>query len=152
MNATTAALKFLETKLRPNLPEGILSIDPIDRDAFRWDVTVSPAAGSPYSGALFHAELALSEPPVFSPPRVRVTSPIFHPSIMTGEWLCLNRTLEAGDWTPGLTGFVNLLVALRDTISVPCVRGWTINPEARALFESNRQAFDERARRESASN
>lgn len=110
-SAARATKDLQQVKASCAADEGILSVDLIDDNVFKWRVQIRGAKGTPYDGGKFTLHITLDEAgfPTL-PPQIRFITPIFHPSVSWGvdgtpdgaicdlllkDWVAGNRVKDA---------------------------------------------------------
>lgn len=78
-----------------------LSVGPIDDNFFHWEGAIMGPPGSPYEDGVFFLKIKLPTDYPFSPPKVRFTTPIYHPNINSDGEIFLD--ILVSQWSPVLT-------------------------------------------------
>ena len=97
-------------------PVDNVTIALVDENIFHWDVTVIGPAGSDYEDGVFHVSVKFSRGFPFSPPQVKMTTPIYHLNIDNQGNIALEK-LQC--WTKDCTMeevFTDLVELLQDPI------------------------------------
>ena len=58
-----------------------ISAGPINKDFYNWEANIIGPSNSVYQGAIFHLTLKIPENYPFKPPKIKFTTPIYHPNI-----------------------------------------------------------------------
>ena len=74
---------------------------------YKWEATIIGPIDSPYSGGIFKLLIVIPENYPFKPPRIKFTTPIFHPNINKHGAICLDVLNKS--WSPVLTVSKTLL-------------------------------------------
>jgi len=84
-------------------PPGI-SCWQVDDKINQLQATILGNEDSPYKGGLFKLDISLPDRYPFEPPKVRFTTPIYHPNIDNGGRICLDilKPPPKGAWKPAL--------------------------------------------------
>jgi ubiquitin-conjugating enzyme E2 D len=85
---------------KENLPY-IVSIDSVNDDLFKWDVTMAGPDNTPYAGGKFVLRLNFPEQYPFKPPLLQFQTTVYHPSVQTATGEVCGAVL--GAWGPTLT-------------------------------------------------
>jgi len=87
-------------EISSNPLEGV-SITPIDRDMFRWNIKLTGPPGSPYAGGTFKLLLTLPDNYPFKPPILTFQTKIYHPNVSNDDKgsMCLG-ILRSDQWKP----------------------------------------------------
>lgn len=70
-------------------------------DIYKWEATIIGPIDSPYSGGIFKLLIIVPENYPFKPPKIKFTTPIFHPNINKSGAICLDVLNKS--WSPVLT-------------------------------------------------
>lgn len=148
--SSTAAVKAIQAQFSDLLhdpPPGI-NAGPIDDNWYEWSAVIQGPVGTPYEGGLFFLSVQFSDSFPFDPPRVRFTTPIYHPNVNDEGGICLSILFKSCSWDNGwspalsITGVLLSIVVL---LSEPAT-DHSLQPEIAALYDSDREAFNKAAR------
>jgi len=103
--------------------------------------------GSPYSGGTFHLTVDIPAKYPLEPPKLRFTTPVFHPNIDEGGRICLDILKPAphGAWRPSLN-IASVLTSLQVLLAEPNPDDPLV-PEVADMFRYHRSQFDDKARK-----
>ncbi|GAB9475515.1 Ubiquitin-conjugating enzyme e2 t-like [Globisporangium polare] len=101
--------------------------------------------GSPYEKGVFHLDIEIPERYPFEPPKVRFTTPIYHPNIDDAGRICLDtlKMQPKGSWLPSVN-ISTLLTTIRLLMSEPNADDGLM-PEITDMFKHNRELFNRKA-------
>ncbi|XP_074659998.1 ubiquitin-conjugating enzyme E2 T-like [Tubulanus polymorphus] len=76
--------------------------------------------GTPYADGLFGLEIQIPDRYPFEPPKVRFTTPVYHPNIDNGGRICLDslKMPPKGSWKPSLN-ISTILTSIQLLLSEP---------------------------------
>lgn len=126
-------------------PEGISLYSKDEKIDSLTAVIIGPH-GTPYEGGLFQLEVNISEKYPFEPPRVKFTTPVYHPNIDSTGLICMDllKMPPKGGWKPTIS-LENLLMAVQMLLGNP-------NPDDPLMmeiadeFKYNKAEFERKAR------
>ena len=88
-------------QITENPPEG-LTAGPIDEEnLFEWECLVLGPDSTPYEGGCFHALLSFPKDYPMNPPKMRFTTPIWHPNIHSDGKVCISILHAPGEDATG---------------------------------------------------
>ncbi|XP_043270005.1 ubiquitin-conjugating enzyme E2 T-like isoform X2 [Venturia canescens] len=133
-------------KLVSNPPEGISCHPKSDKTNLIMVYIVGPHK-SPYEGGIFELELEVDNSYPFEPPRLKFSTPIYHPNIDTSGRICMDllKMPPKGGWKPTIT-LENLLVAAQWLLGNPNPDD-PLMPDIATEYKINRMEFDRKARK-----
>lgn len=150
-SANTAALKAIQSQLQELLhdpPPGVNAGPVDDEDLYLWSGVVTGPPGSPYEGGVFFLDIRFPESYPFDPPRVRFSTPIYHPNVNEGGGICLSVLFKecawGGGWSPALS-ISSVLLSIVALLSEPAT-DHSLRPELAKQYDDDRAAFDKAAR------
>ena len=93
---------------------------PVDDSLDRLEAQMQGPEDSPYEKGTFRLEIAIPARYPFEPPKVRFSTPIFHPNIDGSGRICLDSLKQppAGSWSPSIN-FGTLLSQIRLLMATP---------------------------------
>ena len=94
----------------------------------------------PYCQASFVIKIDLPDDFPFSPPQVRIVTPIYHPNVDQSGFVCSPITTETGLWTPK-TSLVDVIKSVVDIIDNPSL-DYAVNPDSARLYREDRENHD----------
>lgn len=98
--AESPAAKAIQIQLADLLvdpPPGV-NAGPEDDNIFQWAGFVMGPPETPYEGGLFALSINFSEDYPYEPPRVKMTTPIYHPNISEKGDICLSILFKDCNW------------------------------------------------------
>ena len=117
------ALKRLERELRElneEEPEGITAGPIDDSDFFKWEASVLGPENSPYEGGTFNLNIEFHRDHPFRPPRMFITTKIFHPNLNygSGQICCCALDFLQNSWSPDFS-ISRILKAFQQLLQCP---------------------------------
>ena len=89
-------------------PPQRISASSINNDnLFIWKATIIGPEDSPYEGGIFHLNICLPTDYPFKPPKITMSTKIYHPNINLNGSISLDILME--QWSPALTITTTLL-------------------------------------------
>ena len=138
------AAKRVKKELRELCKEAVsnCSAGPEGDDLFTWSATIIGPEGSVYHGGVF--QLLIRFPPdyPFKPPKISFKTKIYHPNVNSNGGICLDVLKD--QWSPALT-ITKVLLSISSLLTDPNPDDPLV-PEIAALYQSNREAYNEKAR------
>ncbi|KAF1335327.1 Ubiquitin-conjugating enzyme e2 t-like, partial [Globisporangium splendens] len=118
---------------------------PKDEQIDRLEAQILGPDGSPYEKGVFHLEIEIPERYPFEPPKVRFTTPIYHPNIDDAGRICLDtlKMQPKGSWLPSVN-ISTLLTTIRLLMAEPNADDGLM-PEITDMFKHNRELFNRKA-------
>lgn len=148
--STPAAVKAIQAQhneLLHDPPPGI-NAGPLDDDIFEWSAVIQGPEGTPYEGGLFFLSIQFPETYPFDPPKVKFTTPIYHPNVNNEGGICLSILFKScsfdNGWTPSLS-ISALLISIMVLMSEPAT-DHSLQPEIAKQYDTDRAAFNKAAR------
>lgn len=123
-------------------PPANCSAGPVGDDMFNWQGTVMGPAGTPYEGGVFFLDVTFPTNYPFKPPKVRFTTPVYHPNINSNGAICLDVLKD--QWCPALT-LSKLLLSISSLLTDPNPED-PLDPYKADEYRNQRAAFDQKAR------
>eukprot|EP01017_Pseudomicrothorax_dubius_P006891 TRINITY_DN12057_c0_g1_i1.p1 TRINITY_DN12057_c0_g1~~TRINITY_DN12057_c0_g1_i1.p1 ORF type:complete len:156 (+),score=20.06 TRINITY_DN12057_c0_g1_i1:122-589(+) len=122
---------------------------PNQQDLFHITAEINGPEATPYEGGKFLLNIEYPEDYPFSPPKINIQTPIFHPNITKDGKICMTNLEKANKipgvtWTPALT-LEKLLYMITSLISCPDFQNSCV-PEIGLLCRENRILFEDIAR------
>ncbi|KAH3743750.1 Ubiquitin-conjugating enzyme E2 4 [Pelomyxa schiedti] len=129
-------------ELATNPPENV-NANPLDDDIYHWQGTIMGPDNTPYAEGVFFLDILVPTDYPVNPPKVSFTTKIFHPDVRGDGSICLTL-LKPGHWQPTIT-IAQILVSILALLHEPEGLAAPFNPEAAALYQRDRAAFDRTA-------
>jgi len=123
-------------------PPANCSAGPVGDDMFNWQGTVMGPAGTPYEGGVFFLSVTFPTDYPFKPPKVRFTTPVYHPNINSNGAICLDILKD--QWCPALT-ISKLLLSISSLLTDPNPED-PLDPYKADEYRNQRAVFDQKAR------
>ena len=122
MAAATARLRKELEMLAHDPPPGVVAW-PADDDQHSSDqlfAQITGPEGTPYASGVFSLVMTVPSRYPFEPPKVRFTTPIYHPNIDDGGRICLDtlKMQPQGSWAPSVN-MSTLLTTIRLLMAHP---------------------------------
>lgn len=126
-----------------NNPAPLCHAEPKNSDGnlTHWIGWIDGPDETPFAGGRFELTIDFPSDFPFKPPRIRFTSPIFHPNISVKGEICLD--ILQGEWSPVLT-IRSLLISLCSLLSDPNAEHG-LNPEALNIYRADRRRYEQLA-------
>jgi ubiquitin-protein ligase len=116
-----------------------------DENILHWTGTISGPPNTPYEGGTFNLTIEYPELYPRHPPRLKFTTPIFHPNVSLKGEIGLGE-LHTTQWSPAFTART-MLVSLQAMLSDPIAfNECVLNDEAAKLYSDDLRRFEEKAR------
>eukprot|EP01103_Thecamoeba_quadrilineata_P000542 TRINITY_DN10471_c0_g1_i1.p1 TRINITY_DN10471_c0_g1~~TRINITY_DN10471_c0_g1_i1.p1 ORF type:complete len:159 (+),score=16.82 TRINITY_DN10471_c0_g1_i1:33-509(+) len=109
---------------------------------FSWNATIFGPDESEWEGGIFSLRMTFSELYPTKPPKVRFTTPIYHPNVYTDGSLCLDILQDK--WSP-IYSVSTILTSVQSLLLDPNPDS-PANPEAARLYVQDRKAYKQRVR------
>ena len=128
-------------------PDGI-SASPVDPDNLLvWKALIRGPADTPYDGAYIHIRVEFPQDYPFSPPKLRILTPIEHVNFKSG-FVCLDILVSAPDmklmWSP--TFKLSHVLLSVSSLLADCNPDHPFRPDLAQLYKTNRIAYDAHVR------
>ncbi len=124
-------------------PPPRISASPINNDnLFIWKATIIGPEDSPYEGGIFHLNIHFPTDYPFKPPKITLSTKIYHPNINLNGSISLDILME--QWSPALT-ITTTLLSIVSLLFDPNP-DYPINYEAANLYKSNKCEYYKKAR------
>ena len=119
--------------------------EPDGDDLHSWQATIFTPTGhkSPYACGAFHATICIPMDYPFKPPKVIMTTRIYHQNVHKNGSIDVDVLKIA--WSPSMT-ISKVLVSLYDLLENPNVDDPFVVPEIAASYKNDREKHDETAR------
>ncbi|ORZ38048.1 ubiquitin-conjugating enzyme 2 [Catenaria anguillulae PL171] len=129
-------------------PKDGISIRPLsDDNLFKWTGTIAGPVGTPYEGGVFGFDLDLTTDYPFKPPKVKLTTKIYHCNIDDDGSICMG-VLKADGWKPS-TKIADVLLTLQNLIAEPNPDD-PLSAHKAEQYRSDRASYDKEAKRYTA--
>lgn len=107
---------YTELKHISELNDPHISVSLIDNNLCRWNVKIIGYPGTLYENKELHLKITLSKDYPFKPPKVKFTTPVYHPNIYEGS-VCLGM-LKKGNWLP-ITSQLSIIMSIIHLLEEP---------------------------------
>jgi len=125
-------------------PPGGISASPVsDDNVFHWNATVIGPDETPWEGGIYTLRLIFPECYPDKAPKIRFTTEMFHPNVYSDGSICLDIIQDK--WAP-IYSVSTILTSIQSLLSDPNPAS-PANPEAAALYQKDRKAYNRRVRR-----
>ena len=144
LKANAMATKRVRKELREMNKESIIncSAGPEGDDLFTWLATIMGPQGSVYEGGIFHLRIRFPSDYPFKPPKICFKTKIYHPNVNGNGGICLDVLKD--QWSPALT-ITKVLLSISSLLTDPNPDDPLV-PEIAALYQTNRAAYNVRAK------
>ena len=106
--------------------------------------TIIGPEGSVYHGGVFQLLIRFPLDYPFKPPKISFKTKIYHPNVNSNGGICLDVLKD--QWSPALT-ITKVLLSISSLLTDPNPDDPLV-PEIAALYQSNREAYNERREQE----
>jgi len=113
-----------------------------DADYFTWEAMIFGPADSPFQGGVFNLTIRFPSDYPFKPPIITFKTKIYHPNINAAGGICLDILKQ--QWSPALS-ISKVLLSILSLLTDANPKDPLV-PEIAKLYESDRAAYDARAR------
>jgi ubiquitin-conjugating enzyme E2 D/E len=113
-----------------------------EADFFTWEAMIFGPSDSPFQGGVFNLTIRFPSDYPFKPPIVTFKTKIFHPNINAAGGICLDILKQ--QWSPALT-ISKVLLSILSLLTDANPKDPLV-PEIARLFETDRAAYDAKAR------
>tara|TARA_B100001093_G_C26773947_1_gene991457 strand:- start:194 stop:631 length:438 start_codon:yes stop_codon:yes gene_type:complete len=125
-----------------NDPLDNISAGPINEDFYNWEANIIGPSNSVYQGGIFHLTLKIPENYPFKPPKIKFTTPIYHPNINKFGDICLDTITT--NWSP-IMSIGKVLLSICSLLTDPNPDD-PLEPEIAELYKNDRTAYNRNAR------
>jgi len=119
-----------------------ISAGPINKDFYNWEANIIGPSNSVYQGAIFHLTLKIPENYPFKPPKIKFTTPIYHPNINKFGDICLDTITT--NWSP-IMSIGKVLLSICSLLTDPNPDD-PLEPQIAELYKNNRAEYNRNAR------
>eukprot|EP01105_Mastigella_eilhardi_P014355 TRINITY_DN3271_c0_g1_i2.p1 TRINITY_DN3271_c0_g1~~TRINITY_DN3271_c0_g1_i2.p1 ORF type:complete len:214 (-),score=47.96 TRINITY_DN3271_c0_g1_i2:89-637(-) len=158
MASASLALKRLTQEYKRILsdpPPGAAAAPASDNNMFVWNAVIMGPPDTEYSGGAFCATLTFPSSYPMQPPKMKFTTPMWHPNIFPSGEVCISILHPPGEdprhyesaverWTP-VQSIEKILVSVISMLAEPNCES-PANLDAAKLWTGNRAAFREKVR------
>ena len=140
MNMAEKRLTKELIKININKIPGI-ETGPLDsKNLLEWRAIIMGPPDTPYQNGIFSLEILFNKTYPMVPPKVKFTSPIFHPNIYRDGTICLD--ILRSKWSPVLT-IQTVLLSIQSLLGDPNIAS-PANGHASRLYKHNRKKFNKK--------
>ena len=118
------------------------SAGPESDDMFVWSAVIMGPSDSVYQGGVFRLRIRFPPDYPFKPPKITFVTKIYHPNVNGSGGICLDVLKD--QWSPALT-ITKVLLSISSLMTDPNPDDPLV-PEIAALYQTNIQAYNDRAR------
>ena len=137
MNMAEKRLTKELIKININKIPGI-ETGPLDsKNLLEWRAIIMGPPDTPYQNGIFSLEILFNKTYPMVPPKVKFTSPIFHPNIYRDGTICLD--ILRSKWSPVLT-IQTVLLSIQSLLGDPNIAS-PANGHASRLYKHNRKIY-----------
>lgn len=119
-----------------------ISAGPINEDFYNWEANIIGPSNSVYQGGIFHLTLKIPENYPFKPPKIKFTTPIYHPNINKFGDICLDTITT--NWSP-IMSIGKVLLSICSLLTDPNPDD-PLEPQIAELYKNNRAEYNRNAR------
>uniref|UniRef100_A0A6M2DHM9 Putative ubiquitin-conjugating enzyme n=1 Tax=Xenopsylla cheopis TaxID=163159 RepID=A0A6M2DHM9_XENCH len=133
-------------RLKKNPRPGIVCYPKTEDDVTNLEAKIMGPKDTPYEGGVFCAEINVPDSYPFEPPRIRFTTPVYHPNIDSGGRICLDllKGPPSGGWKPTIPLEI-LLVSLQGLLEFPNPKD-PLMADIATLYISDKEMFTRNAK------
>ncbi|KAJ9512156.1 hypothetical protein QJQ45_012691 [Haematococcus lacustris] len=116
--------------------------------AWKEPLSQGPAAGTPYEGGVFFLDIQFPDNYPFEPPRVKFTTPLYHPNVNDKGGICLSILFQGCTWDQGWSPAMSIssvLLSLTILLQEPNT-DHSLRPDLAAQYLADREAYNTAAR------
>ena len=113
-----------------------------DENLFEWVGSVSGPKDSPYEGGVFFLTIVLPPTYPFKPPKVKFSTPVYHPNI--DKYGNISLDILDNMWSPAIT-ILKVLLSLHLLLKEPCPDD-PLDSEIAKVYKTNRLMYDKHAK------
>merc|ERR1712156_1382224 len=123
-------------------PPAQCSAGPVGDDLFHWQATIMGPPESPYQGGVFFLNIHFPTDYPFKPPKVTLTTRIYHPNINSNGSICLDILKD--QWSPALT-ISKVLLSISSLLTDPNPDDPLV-PEIAHIYKGDKAKYEATAR------
>ena len=113
-----------------------------ENNIYKWEAMLVGPIGSPYTGGLFKLSIDIPDNYPFKPPKFRFLTPIIHPNINSGGFICLDILNK--NWSPVLT-ISKTILSISSLLCDPNPND-PLDRVAAKIYNEDREKFNKLAR------
>ena len=125
-------------------PPSNCSAGPVTDDLYHWEATIMGPSDSPYSGGIFRLNILFPIDYPFKPPKIKFTTPIYHPNINKHGSICLDILNSSQGWSAVLT-ISKILLSISSLLTEPNADD-PLDVDIGNLYKDNIEKFNINAR------
>ncbi|AYV78695.1 MAG: hypothetical protein Edafosvirus25_9 [Edafosvirus sp.] len=125
-----------------DIPENISASPKSNDNLFEWNAIIIGPIKTPYEGGKFHLSLEIPKDYPFKPPKVILTTKIYHPNIDDVGNICLD--ILKTNWSPALT-IPKVLLSISALLTDPNPND-PLRPEVANQYINDRKAYNEKVK------
>ena len=123
-------------------PLDVCTAQPLeDENLFLWVGCINGPRDSPYDGGVFYLDIKIPPTYPFKPPKVKFSTPIYHPNISREGVISLDILDQK--WCPALT-IGTLLLSITSFLTDPNPDD-PLEPEIAEIYKTDREMYDNNA-------
>ncbi|UJR17715.1 hypothetical protein I4U23_004613 [Adineta vaga] len=112
----------------------------LENDITHWTGYIDGPEQTPYADGRFYLDIDFPSDYPFKPPKIRFTTPIYHPNISTKGEICLD--ILHSQWSPALS-IRALLISLCSLLTDPNL-DHGLNREALGCYQTDQKQYQEK--------